>query len=601
MRDPGRKQEELRDDLKAYRLLTTEFKRLNEDTAYVYFLQEQIEKTVAPGKLERMATHIDFFSREYTTAVENNTVASFDADDALVKVARSNAGKFDIAGVFSALKRQLGTIPPYTAPDQLFESHADVSGIFTKQGYESFEEEIKDLGGIDKEAKWVLGYQDDQIQGMMRNQSEIADSLEKMYLREYADAWWGFLRNLTVVPASDIADAAYQMKMLSDVQNSLIRKIFDDVLWNTRFQKSKVEELSDKARKFVGVKPDVNPVTVQFKSLHQFVASDPEKGTQSRLDGLISQLAEVADQLTLLVNALPKDARKAAEEVLSGGGSLRQMAKQIDGALKDRDDRTRQTVGNIFKEPIRSSWKSLLSRAADYLNEEWRTQVVEPYKRLATGYPLDPSAATNVAPNELADLFADGGALSKFVEKELRPFLEGEDLGDARKWEGRGLELSTSARNALAQARSLKQSLFKGKDVSVKVNMTIEPPSPRKDVDVVCVEVGEKRECFDVEDGKKTLTFDWVGNGGASIRLVERGKFLVISTGEDEIDKLSFEGEWGLFRLISAGRRSSTTSEAKCKWTFKDNITLAATIRTDKGSLNPFGRSLSVNLPVTLF
>jgi len=598
LRDRSRKQGELQDDLKAFLLLTTEYMRLDEDPTNGDFLMKQIEKTVGQQRQEKMAPHFEFFSKEYYSAVENGKIARFEGDDALVKEARSRAGSFDIAGMYATFKQKLGTLPAYTIPSTLFESKTEVRGIFTMQGYESFRERIKDLGGLDKEARWVLGYQDDQIQGLLGNQAEIADSLEKMYLREYADEWWSFLLNIRVVPAQNLADATYQMKTLSDPQNSLIRKLFDDVLLNTRFEKSTVEALGEKAGKTVGLKQDINTVVLQFKSLHQFVASDPEKGIQSKLDGLISQLGDVSDQMDRLVDSPPRDARKGAEEVLSGGGSLRQLARQVEGSLKDRDDRTRRTVNSIFMEPVRSVWKALLTRTAEYLNEEWRSQVVEPYRRLANGFPLNTSSQANIPPNELADLFADGGMLSKFIEKELRPFFEGDDLREAKKWEGRGLGLATAAKNGLAEAKWLRQSLFNGHDVALKVNMTIEPPSPRKDVDIVYFEVGEKREKLEIDQWKKSLSFEWLGSGVASIRLVEEGGWL---SSDDDIDKLSFDGEWGLFRLINAGRKSSTSSAVLCKWTFKDNITLAATIRTDKGSLNPFGRSLSVNLPNTLF
>ena len=124
--------------------------------------------------------------------------------------------------------------------------------------------------------------------------------------------------------------------------------------------------------------------------------------------------------------------------------------------------------------------------------------------------------------------------------------------------------------------------------------------------DKLYVKIGGKEQAWKLEEEKPPeFVFDWPGDGGASIRLVrQQGKVLGIfgSSDEDVYDEKSFDGSWGLFRLIGASAKSGTSgrAEVKCLWTFKDGVVVSGVLRTDKGFSNPLARNISVDVPERL-
>lgn len=598
-------------DLKAYLLLTLETDRLK-DQENQRFLYSQLTKMLDPNTASAMKPHIAYLAQWFAETVSDSIVRPFPADMRAIAAARFSAGRLDIGNIYDNLKRKVSNVAPFTVSDPSLRAKNELAGVYTMEGAAQIEQLIDDgeFANLSDEARWVLGTQNNQMPGVIADQSQVADSLRKVYYREYADAWWNFLEGIEVVPFENLEDAAARMKQLSDSRTSPIKKLLEGVVMNTRFEGQSFKSLRDKAKKkierIVGSTMDMHPVDRDFKGLHAFVGGSPDK--KSDLDEAISQLAPVSDELDRLMSQQPRDAKDLAQKVLSGSVSL--QMREVRRVLKDKDDRMKRAITGLFEQPIRNSWKAILAKTMDYLNDQWSQEVVKPYSQLSTYYPFDTNSSNDAPLSEVGGVFAPNGKLWAFVEKDLRPFVDEAERWDPIKWEGVGLELSPDAKNALLQARVLSGSLFRGGDVGMKVNVRMELPirsNDSKDFDKVCLMIGGKVQCLVVEEGKPaSFSFDWPGEGGgAAIRLVrERGKTLGLfgSASDETVEELRFDGGWGLFRLVAMATRmpASSMAEYRCRWTFKDHTLATCVLGSDKGFNNPFKQSFTFGLPAKL-
>ena len=602
----GGARSEAYDDLKAYLLVTKETDRLRDNPENQKFLFTHLTKLLDQKDVSALAPHIDYFSRWFGEVVSDSLTRPFPGDARAISIARFNAGHLDVGVIYENLKRQLSNLQPYSLSDPLFRSKNVVRGVYTMDGAAQLGTLIDngEFTNLGDEAKWVLGTQNAQMSGAVRDQSEISDSLRSVYYREYANEWWNFLDGFEIVPFDNLSDAANRMRQLSDTRNSPLKRVFADVSRNTQFESKASSGLKEKVGKIVGNVVSINPVDRDFKDLHAFVGSTPDKPAD--LDGVIAQLGQVADALDALNSQTPKDAVTLAQGVYNNNGAMPQALKGILGILKSRDEKTRRSLSGIFEQPIRYSWRAVLSRAMEYLNDQWSQSVIAPYRQLSGYYPFDGSSQQDAPLSEVAEIFSDNGALWSFVDKNLRPFVDEANQWDAIRWEGEGLELAPATKTALLQARLVRGSLFRGSDAGMKVDVRMDlpyRPESGKSFDKICMVIGGQMKCMELEDKKPaTLSFDWPGEGGASLRLVqEHGKTLGLfgSSSDEVVEEKSFDGGWGLFRLVATAAKvpSSSRADYRCKWTFKDGTAVTCTMRTDKGFNNPLARSFSLNLP----
>jgi type VI secretion system protein ImpL len=594
-------------DLKAYLLLTKETDRLQDDIENQKFLYGHLTKMLEPKIATTMGSHVDYLVQWFGEVVSDSLAYPFPSDSRAIASARFNAGRLDIGNIYENLKRKLGNVQPYSISDALLRPKGLVRGIYTIEGAVQLEDLIEsgEFGNLNDEAKWVLGTSNNQLPGAIQDESQIGDSLRSVYYKEYANEWWAYLEGIDITPFESLSDGANRMKQLSDIRNSPLKKLFEDVVRNTRFAgqafKGFKDKFEKKVEKVMGNVITMHPVDRDFKDLHAFVGGDPDK--KSDLDGAIAQLGSVSDELEALSTKPSKDAKECAQQFNSGALSL--SMKGVRGALKSRDDRTRRAISGLFEQPIRYSSRVILSRTMEYLNEQWSREVIDPYRQLAALFPFQ-NVANDAPLSEVAEVFSGTGKLWTFVDKELKPFVEEADQWEPKKWEGEGLELSSAAKMALLQARLVSGSLFRGSDAGMKVDVRIELPirsDESQSFDKVCFSVGGLMKCLIVDDGKPaSFSFDWPGEGGASVKLVrESGKTLGLfgSSSDEVVEEKGFDGGWALFRLVGSAARmpSSSRSDYRCKWTFRDGTAVTCVIRSDKGFNNPFSRSFSLSLP----
>jgi type VI protein secretion system component VasK len=280
------------DDLKSYLLLTAELPRLKEDEKNQQFLSQHLAKVVEAKDAPLMRPHLDYFARTFSDAVADSLAQPLAADMRVIAQARSVAGKLDVPGIYENLKRKVAEIPAYTASAQVFIGGSQVRGTFTSEGYKALDQliESSEFMNLGDEAKWVLGLEANQMQGTLRNPSQIGDSLRGTYLREYAAEWSGYLTGLRIAPFENLSDAANRMRQYADARSSPIKLLLKDAVANTTFESALKKGLQEKTGKLGAAILPSNYVESEFSDVHRFAQSDPDNGKPGEIDGLLGQL-----------------------------------------------------------------------------------------------------------------------------------------------------------------------------------------------------------------------------------------------------------------------------------------------------------------------
>jgi len=593
------------DDLKTYLLLTSDIERLRNAEVYQTFITAKMASLLAPQTAVAMRDGLQYFAGNFARAVEDSVTATFPGDKAAIAAARAVAGTPNVANLYERLRSRAVDLQAVSLlDDRALHSAYSVPGLFTKPGAEAMakliEGELTDPGA---EAEWVLGVRDQKMLTTENERAKMTAAIKELYFRDYAASWWKLIGALQVEPFTDLASAADRLKRLGDPNESPMLRFCRQIVDQTRFESSLAQEAKDKLPVLGKVMPR-HPVDVQFEGFHQFVEGVPEQKTASDLAVLMNSLSKVGDALEALRDAPPKNTKSYAAKIVRGENSeLNDALRDTRLVLKMRDPSTQETMKNIFERTLLQVWRTLLGTTQAYLNQVWRTDVYDSYQQLLAGtYPFDPHSTREASIGDISQFFSGSGKLGTFLDLELKPFLAEGDAWEAREWERMGIEISPAAREGLRNAQFLTKACFKGNDVGMSFQVTIEPPvspSDASDFDRVCLSIGDQEtDLHWKKERSVSAKFDWPGSQvgrGASIRIVNE-RFLL---GESLVDSMSVDGDWGLFRLLSRADKVQGAGRAEYRyhWTLRSGIDVYCLFKAETSAYNPFSRTLAVRFP----
>lgn len=605
LRQAATQRENAYDDLKSYLLLTSDIERLRDQEDHQKFITARMASLLSPQTAAAMRDGLEFFARDFAQAVEDSLATVFPGDKNVIAMARAVAGTPDVINVYARLRSRATDLQPVSLSDRALTTMYAVPGLFTKPGAEAMEKLIQgELTDPGAEAEWVLGIRDQKMLATESERAKMSNAIKEMYFRDYAAEWWKLLGALKVEPFGDLASAADRMKRLGDPNESPLLTLCKQVVDQTRFDTGLLQDAKEKAASLGVTAGSRHPVDMQFLGFDQFVEGNPEQKTASDLSVLMADISKMGDALEALRDAPPKNTKGYAAKVLKSESSeLGEALRDARQVLKMRDVSTRETMKPVFEGSLLQVWHTILGTAQGSLNEVWRMMVYDPYQQLLAGtYPFDPRSSRDASLGDVSQFFSATGRLGVFLEVELKPFLAEGDAWEGKQWEGAGIEISGTAREALRNAEFITKSLFKGNDVGMNVEVKIEPPIPSSDApdfDRICLTIGDQEACLHWKKERAlTAKFEWPGaqgGRGAAIRLINE-RFIL---GESFVDSMASEGDWGLFRLLARAEKLATGSKAeyRYRWMFRTGIVIPCLFKAETSTFNPFSRPLTVRLP----
>ncbi|WP_244817550.1 type VI secretion system membrane subunit TssM [Caballeronia sp. Lep1P3] len=426
-----------------------------------------------------------------------------------------------------------------------------VAGAYTRAGYAVYQR-LRDHALADAASDaWVLGRNDSP-----QNADGIASlraALDQRYVDAYARAWDALLDDVTSVPAASLVDAARIANALS-APDSPLRKLI-------------VAAARETTLGGAGSQTGASAVDDHFDALHQ-LAGKP--GDAAPLERAFAPLKDAAVYL---------DAADAARR-------LGQPAPAGDALTRLR------LAGQTGAAPLTPVAASVAAAGASLveggerarLAAQWNASVGPLcHKALDGRYPLVRASARDAAADDFARLFAPGGLIDDFFQKNLAA------LVDTTKpvWQWRaGASPAGVPRDALAQfqrAAQIRDAFFGDGSRAMAIRFRVKALALDPAVARVNFEIDGQQFAV-AQDGAQSMPLQWPGGkntGRASAQF------------DAPAGGASFEasGPWALLHLLDAGKLDATREPDRYTLTLQ-SAGRKAVLEVDANSVvNPFRRA----------
>jgi type VI secretion system protein ImpL len=446
-------------------------------------------------------------------------------------------------------------------------ARARVRAGFTRAGYdEVMKPRLDDAAGALE--PWVLAVEGRDVEGQKVKELE---ELRGLYFSRYIEEWRRFVDSIEVAGASGSAQALALLQDLTRGEPPPYARLFRAIAHNTRIAGALSragEGVVDRLRKTLGATPAGQAASAATRDDRLGRAAGPAD-VERTFAGLVAfgvppdAAAAAAGGAPAPQKNLPLDVWQ--EQVVFVRDALQTAAESSDPAPlvgKVQAARTRirslidtQEIGwrpqleRLLWPPIEAASSSSAREAAAGATQKWCAQVVTPFRRTLAGrYPFQ-REGDDAAIADLSEFFKPaGGLLWGFYAETLRSEIQ--RAGDGFKFT-RQLGGQSGFRGDLLaflkRAQEITTVLFpaSASEPSVPFSVRIRPTPG---VAAVILEVdGQRFDYFNGPEEWRRMT--WPGGQGKA-----PGAMLRVRAANGREETLQQEGEWGLFRLLDAGK-----------------------------------------------
>ncbi|SAK50050.1 type VI secretion system membrane subunit TssM [Caballeronia ptereochthonis] len=430
-----------------------------------------------------------------------------------------------------------------------------VAGAYTRAGYAQYAR-LRDaaLADVAKDA-WVLGR--DDVAPTPEGIAALRAALDARYFDAYVHAWDGLLDDVTVVPVTSLADGARVANELSAPDSPLGKFIVAAARETT---------LAGSAS---GKQNAATQVDDHFQALHQ-LAGKP--GGDASLDRAFAPLKDAAVYLDAADAARRMGQPAPAGDAL---GKLR-LASQTSPAPLTPVAASLATAGTALLEGG--------ERAR--LDALWNASAGPLCRRALDGrYPFVRGATRDVAADDFGKLFAPGGLIDDFFQKNLAALVD--TSGPVWQWRA-GTPPAGMPRDALGQfqrAAQIRDAFFHdgSRDMSIRFRvkaLAFDPAVTRLDLDIDGQQLALR------QDGLQSMLLQWPSGKNAG-----RASAQFDPPQAAQAAPLAASGPWALLHLIDAGSLDATAQPDRYRLTL-DSAGRKAVLELDATSVvNPFRRA----------
>lgn len=277
----------------------------------------------------------------------------------------------------------------------------------------------------------------------------------------------------------------------------------------------------------------------RFEPLHLLLDEQQNPG------GELTQALRLLNELQLQLSAVSRDS--SPEQAAFKMARQRMDGQQpLLGNLRDTAARFPQPLKGWFEGIADQSWRQLLDNAYGFVNQHYQNEVYGFYaKAIQRRYPFDAHAGSDVALGDFQAFFKPRGAMARFYESYLRPFVVVEgNRYRLRGIEGRSLPMSRSLLEQLTRAQIIRQGFFTEDQGELAVRFTLAPYSLDQAVSRATLRVGDQQ--LEYRHGPIVpVAFHWPNEAekGRSSLVLERGAERPLGIEKDS-------GAWSLFRFF---------------------------------------------------
>ncbi|CAB5673285.1 Uncharacterized protein conserved in bacteria [Delftia tsuruhatensis] len=313
-----------------------------------------------------------------------------------------------------------------------------VPGLFTYQGYWDLFD--KAVGGVVTEISddegWVLGLPAQSIKTQLGDaaQGKLVREVRMLYLREYQQVWAQYIQDMQLIPSGSLQASIQRLSVLSAPDSPLplfLRGVVKETTLLRQADKGQ-QTVVDKVRQNIkNTRDDIERVIGPVAAAHG--------AGEQKLERIVDDYFEPLRRLVGVPGAqnpgsMPIDAiMKTLDEyygtLVAADAAVRSGATPPppDAAIRLKTEASRlpaplgQMIGSIAATSSQQTTSLVRSQIGASLN----TAVGEFCRKAVAGrYPLNRAASSDVTPQDFARLFAAGGLMDDFFNKNLASIVD---------------------------------------------------------------------------------------------------------------------------------------------------------------------------------
>jgi len=463
-----------------------------------------------------------------------------------------------------------------------------IAGLYTYDGYhKGFTKAVDAVAGkLAEEESWVLGTRRDS--GARADSGSVARDVRRLYLADYARQWEALIADIGLVRSPSLTQSIQVARVLSGADSplpKLLRAIArETTLTPPEGDKTVVDKAGEKlasAKQELGkvlglgagsaAGPAAAPpaerleslVDDRFTQIRQLVTAD---GKSAPIDNVTQLLNEVYVQLSATETAIKdKVAPPPGDSAAKVKAESARMPEPIRGMLQQLS-----TAGT----------SQSLAATRENLSSAVAAQVGEFCRQATDGrYPFSRGSTRDVTREDFARLFAPGGLLDDFFQKNLAPFVD----TSTRPWSFKKVqEQSLGGPGNLAQfqrAATIRDVFFRG---GGSVRLDFKPIDMDPTITQFTLDVDGQLVKY-AHGPQVPQSIQWPGSkGGLSARIQ------ITPPAPSGASGITTEGAWALFRLFDKARVDGLGAPEKFKLTFDVEGRQASFEVTASSVQNPF-------------
>jgi type VI secretion system protein ImpL len=535
-------------------------------------------------------------------------------DDALVAQARTTFSRVSLASrAYSRIKPSAAaqSLPPWKPSDVLGPAGVrvftrasgkklsdGVPGFFTVDGFHKVL--LPALPAATREVaseSWVMG-QKVPVNLDNAQQTELANSVVKLYLDDYAKAWDGLIQDLEIVPLRSLPQAAQDLYVLASPQSplkDLLTAIARQVTLSEPPKPSTAEAAAEAAAKKAAAAAAPG-ATRSAAALSSILSGQPGAAPAlppgHEIDERYKQLRDLVavsggapiDQVLKLLNDLQQQLAK----MNAAGVGAPVAAVGSDPSLALRAESQRQPL------PL-GRWLAAMAESSTALRGGGaRQQVIAAYNGsggpaalcpLAVNgrFPFVPGSSLETPLDDFAKLFAPGGLIDGFFNTQLRPYVDTTGkVWKPQSVDGVAAPVSQADIAQFQRAAVIRDLFFAPGSTTIAVRFDIMPVDLDPGASQVSLEFDGTSVTY-AHGPARSTQITWPGpNHMTNVRLV----FDPPPPGGTGV--LAQTGPWAMFRLFGQGTLQQAGSPERYTLSFSLGGR-SATFELRAGSvMNPF-------------
>lgn len=533
--------------------------------------------------LEQLAAHLDVFAR--LLAADPSLAAP--RNEHVVATTRATLGRLPITNLALEQIIESPGLDEYAlslgsmlgvATSALRSDHT-IPGAFTRKGYEAIVK-ARLAGDAGAENAWVLGRKRDAAEP----DQVAARLLQSQYFERYLTEWKTFLASIRMPPPVASTEALAMLEDLTRGEPPPLGKLFRAVAFNVRLADDDHDEaLSEaadgvlgKLKKKVGGAPGkwvaaaathalqeedsaetyltARDVERAFAGLVQFGVPPRRKGADPAKPDPVP-LDVYQEQLVFLRDALRNDLDNPEDHgpLLT---RLQTARVRIATLIDQQEIGWRPRLTALLTSPLEGASSASTAEAASGANMKWCSEVVSPFERsLAGRYPFSRNGH-DAALADVAEFYRPGqGTLWAFYASSLQTDMlrRGDQFVFARRLGNvAGTIYKPQVLTFLSRANDISSALFTSGSSELGTQFSINiRPSPG----VATISFTVDGQHYEYRNGpEEWQAMKWPGGGK------KLGASLKVRNNKGVTETIEQEGEWGLFRLLEAGKVQPNSS-----------------------------------------